>query len=119
MVQLTDQAALDNLLGMLRVAVSHLAAEPGTQLAYLEDLDTTECADELALEFDDAFSASHSLLESGKLSESAMVALRALDAKLGAMPPRDDLWTREALQNAPEWVEVRQTARHVLEQLTA
>ena len=98
----------------LLAAVERLAAAADEQEAYLRQLGTAPSADELALEFTDAF-----VVARERLDESAADAATRLDDYLVEISGSDkaELWTVSALRDAPEWVRVRHLAGVVLRRL--
>lgn len=95
----------------LREALVRLRSSAKNQEAYLRQLGTAPSADELALEFSDAFG----VLE-GELDEPAFAAASRLDSYLEEMSSSEhaELWTIRALHTAPEWAHVRELAEEAL-----
>ena len=94
----------------LRAAVVRLAWAADAQIEYLHGIGVGGLADELALEFDDAFAVHRAC--PGSLGPAGPVLAdldRALDRMSGEANAR--LWTGQALQSATEWREVRALAR--------
>ena len=94
-------------------ALQALAAPPDAQLARYPA--GTAAADELALDFDDAWRlvASCQQLE---LAPAQRAALASVDAALSRMSgaAHARLWTPDALRGAPEWALVRAHAARAL-----
>jgi hypothetical protein len=90
-------------------ALERLAMPADSQIRYLTALGVAPCADELALEFDDA-------LPGAPLSPAEKAHLSALDRYLSRMsgPSHASLWTTGALVTSAEWIEVRRLARQAL-----
>jgi hypothetical protein len=97
-----------------RQTVERLAASAQEQEAYLRRLGTAPSADELALEFSDAF-----LVEQRNLDESARNAALVLDQYLSELsrPEKAELWTIGALYGASEWARVRELATALLQHI--
>ena len=76
--------------------------------------DFVEVADELALDFDER----HRRVRSGSAQFTAdqAASIDALDRALDAMsgPAHQELWTMEALDQAPEWDHIRELARELI-----
>ncbi|MBC2879517.1 hypothetical protein H7K43_31510 [Streptomyces sp. TYQ1024] len=72
--------------------------------------------DEIALNFDDAFSLVETLVGEGRLGRGALPDLREIDAALHEMsgPENTADWTREALTTGEGWHRARRAARRVL-----
>lgn len=119
MVQIGEQAALANLLSMLRAATTRLAAAPAAQIAYLDGLGTQGSADEIALEFDDAFGAMEQLVAAGVLTSEAAEALQKVDRSLADLSAMQDIWTFDALRTREEWRDVARLAGRALALLPA
>lgn len=94
-----------------RASVERLSAPAHEQQAYLERLGTAPSADELGLEFDDAYAAIRPTLP----ERLADVAAR-LDRYLASLSDDEntELWTVAALASAPEWQRVRELAKELL-----
>jgi hypothetical protein len=94
--------------------LQRLAAEAPAQQAYLQKLDID--ADEFALEYDDLFRRAEARWRAGELTQIEYDALKALNTLLDAMsgPEKAALWTVDALQSRPEWIEVRRLAGKAL-----
>jgi hypothetical protein len=102
-------------LARLTTAVGHLAAEPAAQVAYLASIGTAGLADELALEFEDAYNVLRPGLPQLNVPESAVEKLSRLEALLDEMSAghQAELWTPGALQTSGYWSEVRRLATDV------
>lgn len=94
-----------------REALRRLASSAEEQEQYLSELRTAPSADELALEFSDAF-----LVVQDELDANARRAGLDLDAYLETMSGTDNStkWTVLALRRAPEWRIVRDLANRAL-----
>ena len=99
----------------LAETLARLAAPAAQQRAYIEQLGSAPCVDELALEFDDMYIVKPLMLSRGALSTAETVPLDAVDALLKAMSGRHQavLWDLDALDK-PEWARVRELARSAL-----
>jgi hypothetical protein len=64
---------------MLREDLQHLASDPPGQEAYLRELGTWDCLDELAEEFDQPYTT---LKSESRLSEAQALVLGRLDAAI-------------------------------------
>jgi hypothetical protein len=97
-----------------RIVLGRLAAEAPTQQAYLQKLNGTD--DQLALGYDDLFRVADARLCDGEITQIEYDALKELHTLLDAMsgPEKAALWTVDALQSRPEWVEVRRLAGSAL-----
>ena len=101
---------------MLKESLTILAADARTQMRYLENLGTPECADELALEYDDTAAAADSMLDCGEINREQRDSVVQLNEYLGSISGESNahLWTPEALCESQEWQEVRRQARATL-----
>jgi hypothetical protein len=104
----------DALVAQLVDAVQRLAAPPGVQVRYLEELGVAPSADELALELDDVWRAAVP-----ELTDPQRTAVERLDAALQELSGGDDetLWRVDALESDPHWDAVRRLARDALTML--
>lgn len=105
------------LLHLLHESVRALALDADRQEALFPAF--VVVADELALNFDDAFRLVDQLLAAGRISPDQHAALVPIDALLAAMTARGEpaLWTPRALREREEWRAVRAAARHAMEVL--
>ena len=112
----------------LRQAVANLAASPGDQVTYLDQLFALLTGggsaagsgnDELALELDDLFHAANDMISHGELSQAEKDAIEPLALLLRELSCRKNanFWRREALFVDPQWVDVRICASAVLNRL--
>ena len=74
-------------------------------------------ADELALDWDNAWRVAEGLLESREITASAYAAMTRVNDELGSIPPASDLWSEVAVAQDPRWERFRASARAVLSQL--
>jgi hypothetical protein len=109
---------LPHLFARFVRSVAVLALPATGQVAWLGSLgvDVGDCADELALEFDDGFVMLAQFLAVELISEAVACFVLRLDDALSAMsgPANSDLWTLAALETDPRWQQVRQLAQEVL-----
>jgi hypothetical protein len=96
---------------MLREALERLAAEPETQVRYLQRLGSWPNLDELALELDDVAAASESWA-SPVLRDHVRLLSMKLDEMSGEANAR--LWQSEAIRTG-QWGDVRDLASEALE----
>jgi hypothetical protein len=91
-------------------ALKLLAAPYEDQIAALPSF--VVVADELALEFDAAYSA----LEPSELPASVVPALGELDAELDRLSSasRVDAWSLDAVQHGADWAAIRERANRIL-----
>ncbi|MGW3989943.1 hypothetical protein [Streptomyces sp. NPDC004830] len=103
---------------LLTDALSVVAADAPTQTAWLDRHRVH--ADEIALDFENAFRASGRLAEHHQISEPVVDALREIDAVFAGMSGQEhaERWTRSALHDDAGWSRVRQLARHALPEMT-
>jgi hypothetical protein len=103
----------------LVASLKRLAADAATQASYLAGIGTGGRADELALEFDDAYQPVRARQGELGFSPTTSEGLGRLDALLAEMsgPQNADLWTLNALQNSVRWSNVRQVAEAILPDL--
>ena len=106
---------METHLEPLRRVLERLASPANEQIEYLRNMQVHD-ADELALELDDVLRSP--LRE--VLSEEINRTLDSLDAYLDTISGSDNesLWSFEALENRPEWQEVRQRAHAALAMLS-
>lgn len=112
-MEIVDQMAA------LREAVKNLSLSSSLQVKYIHSLSCNAeapLADELALEFDDAYSPFKENLDELNWSEDARSKLLELDALLNemSMPRNRHLWCVDAVENSREWQAVREKAAHIL-----
>jgi hypothetical protein len=100
---------------LLAASVRHLALPGDEALAHKPLGD--DPPDELALEFDDLYTAYVDRLDALPTPEQ-LGALQALDSALTAMSggANAELWTEAAVKHHPRWDEIRTLATAVLEQ---
>jgi hypothetical protein len=97
---------------ILKESLTILAADAQTQMSYLENLGVPECADELALEYDDTAAAADTMLDRGELNREQRDSIVQLNNFLEGISGESNahLWTTAALQTSLEWQEVRRMA---------
>ncbi|MGQ4477826.1 hypothetical protein [Streptomyces sp. SAS_276] len=95
-------------------ALAVLAADSADQLAWIDKHKVV--ADELALDFDDAFRLVADLHQEEFLDTDALGKLQLIDAVLEEMSGRGNAerWSREALATDAGWRQVRTLARDLL-----
>ena len=103
----------DALEKLLISAVQHLAQEGEQALAHKAQ--RAHRPDELALEFDDAYTEYVASLDALPTDEQ-LSSLQSLDTALTAMSGPDNaaLWSEDAFREHPRWAEVRSLADAVL-----
>ena len=107
------------LLDQLRAAVSRLAAPPAQQVQYLRHINTHPSADELALEFHDLIVSRSRLRSQSGISNEVLSLVAALEEKLNSFSGAHhaEEWNVSALEDSPNWNEVRSLARQLLSAL--
>lgn len=97
-------------------AVLNLSLPPEDQLSILEAAGDRQAIDELALEFDDAFSVVSEALQQDNLGRLEWAALNELNSVLNEMsgPANAEKWTPAALISDSQWEAVRRIARNAL-----
>jgi hypothetical protein len=104
------------LVQQLDNAVARLAMPPTEQVAYLASLGVGRLADELALEFDDAYQPVAPLLEELDAPEELRGDLKSLDRALTS----DDIeWPIAAVGESAAWAEIRYLAMRTVSALRA
>jgi hypothetical protein len=101
---------------MVLTTIRWMASPAALQLARFAGA-PVENADELALDWDDAWRMAEGLLAGREITASAYAALTRVHDELGRIPPTSDLWSDEALAHDPRWERFRAAARAVLGQL--
>jgi hypothetical protein len=106
-------------LKRLMESLARLAAPGSAQVEYLQRLGVGDCADELALELHEWVLLLDQLVDDGGVGRECAEEIRAVDRRLDEMSGREhrSLWTRDALQRADFWKEVRQLAATALASL--
>lgn len=74
-------------------------------------------ADELALDWENAWGVAEGLLQAQEITASIYAALTRVNDDLASIPPTSDLWSDEAVAHAPRWEQFREAARSILGQL--
>ena len=102
---------------LLIKSIELLASTSDGQRRYLKQIGTFPSADELALEFDDAYRPFISQAEAD-FQNLIMIGLSKIDSLLNLYSDMKDktIWSEEALDNI-YWTEVRDTAISVLKEL--
>jgi hypothetical protein len=110
-----DGADLRVWSALPKSSVQRLASPAEVQVAYIRDeLGVGDMADELALEFDDAFRPVAPLLGEIPETRGLLSALRRVDSALEGLDDSD--WTADALRTSPRWAEVRRLASAALDE---
>ena len=102
----------DKVVEELCQVLGRLASPSQAQIDYLQHLGVAPLADELALEFHDLYLLVPQLAAQRVLTYQQRKAVDAVSRKLDDMSTYQDtrLWTEDALQSHPDWVEVRRLA---------
>jgi hypothetical protein len=100
------------LLNLLWESVEKLSQPAETQVAWLRAQDLAN-ANELALEFDDAYPAVAQLAPA-RLSENSAHLLARIDTILETLSKDPTRWELPALANDPAWQEARDIATDIL-----
>src|SRR5215813_14772723 len=102
----------DKVVDELYQILERLASPPQAQIDYLRNLGVAPLADELALEFHDLYLLVPQLAAQRVLTHQQRKAVDTVSRKLDDMSTCQDesLWTEDALQSHPDWVEVRRLA---------
>ncbi len=102
----------DKVVEELCQVLVRLASPSQAQIDYLQHLGVAPLADELALEFHDLYLLVPQLAAQRVLTYQQRKAVDAVSRKLDDMSTYQDtrLWTEDALQSHPDWVEVRRLA---------
>jgi hypothetical protein len=104
-----------SILDELKWSLQALAMSPELQR---EQFPSFVCiADELALEFDHSWKTA---ADNHSFTPEQRSVLTELDAVLGSISGREhaQLWTEQAMRDAPEWQQIRGFARRALESLS-
>jgi hypothetical protein len=87
-----------------------LSAEPEKQVAYLRESRVE--SDEILLQFDDVLHVARARVADGSLSHEDYLLLQAVNDSADSISAgSESIWTRGALEEAPEWEEVRAASR--------
>lgn len=97
----------------LRRTIEVLARAPDDQDRYLTAAGLPEAYgnDELALEFDDAFSPAEDMVSQGELSRDQQAMIAPLSDLLAELSGPSPFWNRQALWSDERWERVRGLAR--------
>lgn len=99
---------------LTRLALTHLAATPEEQVAWLKTIGTYPCADELALDLDDTANAFMAGIPKGELHET----LAALQDHLNGMSGPSPIWDAANLHDS-RWQRARELAARALDLLSS
>ena len=96
-------------------AYDRLAADPDTQLRYLDAY--SPLVDEIVLDFDDVARAAEDMFSCGESDTSQLAAIRQVEQWLDRMDSdkSTNTWSREALATSSAWAHLRLLARQCLE----
>lgn len=99
---------------LLIESLTVLAAEASVQVAWLDQHGVL--ADEIVLDFDDAFRLAGRLVEEGLLGGEVLPELRAVGVIFHEMSSQEDVgrWAKDALSTDEGWQQVRRLAQEVL-----
>ncbi|AWI29594.1 hypothetical protein [Streptomyces tirandamycinicus] len=113
---MTECAPQDAGLRQLRASLERLSWPAERQLSHLQSLQVD--VDELALEFDDAFRLVCGKVTKGRLPRLAVEATQPIDDILDRMANAGaEIWRSDALEDSPEWAELRAQSSQALEAL--
>ncbi|MBU8898708.1 hypothetical protein KRR26_24155 [Corallococcus sp. M34] len=116
---MSDRQSLGRASDLLRFqwSVQALAQDAGVQFCLFPWFVCVP--DELALEFDECLQGFADSGLAAVFSPGQVDAIRELDRHLAAISGAENkqFWTDEALEGAPEWSEIRATARLLLERM--
>jgi hypothetical protein len=112
-----NEESAARILQNLREEVKHLASDPPVVEAYLRELGTWDCLDELALEFERSYST---LSSEGRLSEAQGLALGLLNTELERISGHKDavLWYGTRLFIDPSGVRSEDSQAKLFDALT-
>jgi hypothetical protein len=74
-------------------------------------------ANELGLDWENAWRVSEGLLEGQEITASVYAAMTRVNDELGSIPPTSDMWSDAAVAHDPRWERFREAARAILVQL--
>ena len=92
-----------NLLNELLEVLDLLSSPPVKQLDYLHEMSI----DELGLEFDDIYNLIGHKYDLKNLTEEQLKLLDKLNSELNQMSKEKYLWTKKALMQKQEWINIR------------
>jgi hypothetical protein len=100
-------------------ALKLLALPAQRQQEYLRSLGVPEVVDELALEFHDIAPAAPDMVQKGEIDEREFRAIQNVDDLLVRMSGAHNkhLWSLQGLQQATEWLQVRDAAQVAIHSL--
>lgn len=109
-----ERTRLENALGFLREATTHLALPAQEQVAWLKAAGVYPTVEEFGLDFGAWFPMASQFVEAGLLTSSALGQLSEIDRLLDALSEGpEESWLPEALGSDPRWAKVREIARAV------
>lgn len=112
-IEMIEESESFNLgIELMKKALEILALPPDEQAAYLLKGGYGDCADELALEFDDAYQIIKRYFGKQRLPTEAEHLLESIHSQLQSMsgPQNSRFWTTAALEKMPEWASIRALA---------
>lgn len=92
-----------------------------SRAAYLAKEGYGDCADELALEFDDAYQVIKGYFGKKRFPIEAESLLKTIDSRLKSIsgPDKAEFWTTSALRDRSEWESIRDLASRAVEVFSA
>lgn len=93
-------------------AISAMASPASAQIQHGQT-----SADELALDWENAWCVSNGLCEDQVISSEVYEAVAQIDAELAAIKPSDSFWSDEALRHDSRWADFRLRAQAILNSL--
>lgn len=93
-------------------AISAMASPASAQIQHGQ-----VSANELALDWDNAWRVADGLREEQMISSEVYEAVAQIDAELAAIKPSDSFWSNEALRHDSRWADFRLRAQAVIMQL--
>jgi len=98
---------INRWVASMRSDLQMLASPATRQVEYLIMIGVGDCADEMALNFDDDFK--FLICRAARFSKKQIQAIQAVDAQLSKMSgeKRAHLWSFDALRSSAEWAQVR------------
>ncbi|AQT67376.1 hypothetical protein STSP2_00520 [Anaerohalosphaera lusitana] len=101
------------MLTQLLETLQNLAAPADKQIEYLDGMQVQE----LVWEFMDASDNLDILVEDGLLTTETYQAIKLLKAKVARLNNSQNQCSHEALKTSPDWQQVRQLAKQILNRL--
>jgi hypothetical protein len=108
----------ESVIRQLKVALERLTWDADQQIGFISRLRVG--ADELALEFDDAYRTTSGMIAEGLLPHAVGDVLRPVDEILTMMTDAgQEEWTESAVTASPAWERLRDAAKTSLQSLMA